>query len=100
MSISAIQGLAGQAAMRAATGPASAAPHESMSFAAAMHGAVNDAALAVRQGEAAAAGAITGSVPVDEAVSRIMEAERTFQAALAVRDKIVAAWMDLSRMQI
>ena len=58
------------------------------------------AAETLRAGESAAAGAMTGEVSAREAVDRVMEAERTLRAAVAVRDKLVSGWLDISRMQI
>lgn len=54
----------------------------------------------LRAAETAASGAMTGEVPTREAVDRVMEAERTLRAAVAVRDKLVSGWLDVSRMQI
>ena len=50
--------------------------------------------------EAQAAGALTGETGTRQAVDAVMEAERTMRTAVAVRDKLVAAWLDLSRMSI
>jgi flagellar hook-basal body complex protein FliE len=54
----------------------------------------------VRQAEADAIGGIDGSVPVYKAVESVMNAERSLSAAVAIRDKIVGAYLELSRMQI
>lgn len=54
----------------------------------------------MRQGEAAALGGISGSLPLQTVVDRVMAAERTLQATLAVRDKAVTAYLEISRMQI
>jgi flagellar hook-basal body complex protein FliE len=54
----------------------------------------------LEQGEAAAIAGIQGSLPVQQAVERIMDAERTLQAVVAVRDKLVGAYLEISRMQI
>ncbi len=59
-----------------------------------------DAVSAVRQGEAAALAGIQGSLPLQTVVERVMAAERTLQAALAVRDKAVSSYLEISRMQI
>lgn len=58
------------------------------------------AATALRAGEGAALGAIQGGVPLQSVVERVMAAERTLQAALAVRDKAVTSYLEISRMQI
>jgi flagellar hook-basal body complex protein FliE len=54
----------------------------------------------VRSGEAAAVAGVQGSLPLQTVVERVMAAERTLQAALAVRDKAVGAYQEISRMQI
>ena len=54
----------------------------------------------LRAAETAGAGAMTGEIGTREAVDRVMEAERTLRAAVAVRDKLVAGWLDVSRMAI
>lgn len=59
-----------------------------------------EAATAVRQGEAAALAGIQGGAPLQIVVERVMAAERTLQAALAVRDKAVSSYLEISRMQI
>ena len=60
----------------------------------------SDTAGAVRQGEAAALAGVQGSLPLQTVVDRVMAAERTLQTALAVRDKVVSAYQEVSRMQI
>lgn len=59
-----------------------------------------EAATTLRQGEAAAIGGITGNLPLQTVVDRVMAAERTLQTTLAVRDKAVSAYLEISRMQI
>ena len=55
---------------------------------------------ALRTGEATAIAAIEGKVTTQQAVMATMEAEKSLQAALAIRDKIVNAFLEISRMQI
>ncbi len=55
---------------------------------------------ALRTGEATAIAAIEGKVSAQQAVMAAMEAEKALQAALAIRDKIVSAFLEISRMQI
>ena len=81
---------------------AGAAPAASSgaSFSDALKQAMSSTVNAVAQGEAAALGGIQGTVPLQTVAERVMEAERTMQAAIAVRDKIVSAYLDISKMQI
>ena len=59
-----------------------------------------ETASTLRQGEAAALSGITGGLPLQTVVDRVMAAERTLQTAIAVRDKVVSAYLEISRMQI
>ncbi|MGB9143856.1 MAG: flagellar hook-basal body complex protein FliE [Aestuariivirga sp.] len=54
----------------------------------------------LRAGESTAIAAIEGKVSAQQAVMATMEAEKSLQAALAIRDKIVSAFLEISRMQI
>ena len=55
---------------------------------------------ALRTGESTAIAAIEGKATTQQAVMATMEAEKSLQAALAIRDKIVSAFLEISRMQI
>ncbi len=59
-----------------------------------------DAARSLRGAEAAAIGGIEGTVPLQTVVESVMAAERTLQASVAIRDKIVSSYLEISRMQI
>jgi flagellar hook-basal body complex protein FliE len=54
----------------------------------------------IRAGEAAALAGIQGKASVQQVVQAVMSAEETLQAAIAIRDKVVAAYQELSRMAI
>lgn len=54
----------------------------------------------LRGGEAAAISGLRGQMPVQDVVEAVMSAERSLQTALALRDKTVAAYQEISRMQI
>lgn len=54
----------------------------------------------LKHGEAAAIAGIQGTMPVQQVVEQVMEAERTLQASLAIRDKLVSSFLEISRMQI
>lgn len=69
-------------------------------FAAALAGAARDMAATMRAAETAAMDGIAGRAGVQDVVEAVMSAERTLQAALAIRDKVVSAWLDVSRMPI
>ena len=44
--------------------------------------------------------ALQGKASLQQVVDAVTGAEQTLQTALAVRDKAVAAWLDISRMTI
>ena len=54
----------------------------------------------IQNGESTAISAIQGKTSIQNAVMATMEAEQSLQAALAIRDKIVSAFLEISRMQI
>jgi flagellar hook-basal body complex protein FliE len=54
----------------------------------------------LQNGEQTAIAAIQGKTSIQNAVMATMEAEQSFQAALAIRDKVVSAFLEISRMQI
>jgi flagellar hook-basal body complex protein FliE len=54
----------------------------------------------LRNGESTAIAAIEGKATTQQAVMATMQAEQSLQAALAVRDKIVSAFLEISRMQV
>jgi flagellar hook-basal body complex protein FliE len=61
---------------------------------------VSSAVGAVKTGEAAAIQGLQGSMPPFQVVESIMNAQRTLQAALAIRDKAVSAYQEITRMPI
>ena len=54
----------------------------------------------MRAGENAAIAGITGELPLQQTIEKVLSAERSLSAAVAIRDKIVNAYLELSRMQI
>ena len=83
-----------------AAGPASTGTAASGDFANLLGRLASDTAGALQAGEAAALAGVQGSLPLQTVVEQVMAAERTLQAALAVRDKAVSAYLEISRMQI
>ena len=60
----------------------------------------SEAALVLKAGESAAIQGVRGQMGTQEVVEAVMAAEQTLQTAIAVRDKVVAAYLELSRMAI
>ena len=51
-----------------------------------------------RNAETTSVAGIQGSASVQQVVEAVMSAEQTLQAAVAIRDKVVAAYLEISRM--
>lgn len=69
-------------------------------FASMLAGFAKQSLNTMRQGEQAAVAGISGAAPIQEVVDKVMAAEQALQSSLAVRDKVVAAWLEISRMTI
>jgi flagellar hook-basal body complex protein FliE len=69
-------------------------------FASVLAQVASDGLQTMRAGEAAALGGLQGKSSVQEVVQAVMSAEQSLQAALAIRDKVVAAYQEISRMAI
>lgn len=54
----------------------------------------------IKSAEVHSIAALTGEADVREVASAVMAAEQTLQLSMSVRDKIVSAFLELSRMQI
>jgi flagellar hook-basal body complex protein FliE len=54
----------------------------------------------IKAGEAATLQAITGKPDMTQVVTAVSNAEVTLQAAVAVRDKVIQAYLDVIRMPI
>lgn len=54
----------------------------------------------IKDGETVAMDGLAGRAGIQDVVESVMAAERSFSTALAVRDKIVSAYLELSRMTV
>jgi flagellar hook-basal body complex protein FliE len=89
------------AAYRAADALPQAAPASSGGgFGAALARAVEQAVEVGREADAATSRALTGEGSVTDVVLAVGRAEVTLQTAVAVRDRVVAAYQDVMRMPI
>jgi len=59
-----------------------------------------DTAGTLKAGEATALAGINGKASTNQVVQAVMTAEQTLQAAIAIRDKVVTAFLEIGRMQI
>ena len=97
--LSALSGL-GAAAPVAPSGPANAAAVTGPSFADVLAEMTGNPMEALKSGEATAIAGIQGKVSVQQVVQSIMSAEESLQTAIAIRDKVVSAYQEVSRMAI
>ena len=83
------------------TGPTAAqGTGTQVSFASLLGDMASDMAAAVRQSEAKSFEAIQGKASTREVVDAVMQAEQALQTAVAIRDKVVTAYLEVARMQI
>ncbi|MEQ1715891.1 MAG: flagellar hook-basal body complex protein FliE [Hyphomicrobium sp.] len=61
---------------------------------------LKQAVSTVGQGEAVAMSGLQGKAPVQNVVEAIMQTEQTLHTMVAIRDKVVGAYLEISRMQI
>jgi flagellar hook-basal body complex protein FliE len=54
----------------------------------------------IQAGETAAISGLQGKASVQQVVDAVMSAEQTLQTAVAIRDKVIAAYQDITRMAI
>lgn len=85
-----------------ATGQAGATFKVSLNdgFADILANAAQQAGGNLQRAEAVSAAALKGEADTREVVDAVMSAEQTLQAAIAIRDKIVTAYLEISRMAI
>ena len=91
-------GAVGRSLEVGATGATSAT--EGTSFVEALGKAFNDSIATVQAGEASAIQGLQGGMEPYKVVDSIMGAQRTLQSMLAIRDKAVTAYQEISRMAI
>lgn len=81
----------------AAAGAAQAAGND---FSAVMAQVASEAMTDLKSAETVSIDGVNGRASTQAVVEAVMNAERTLQTAVAVRDKVVAAYLELSRMAI
>jgi flagellar hook-basal body complex protein FliE len=70
------------------------------SFAQTLGEVINNGIGVMQAGEAAAIQGLQGTAPPFKVVEAIMDAQRTLQQTLSIRDKAVSAYQEISRMTI
>jgi flagellar hook-basal body complex protein FliE len=98
--VSGVGGIAGTSDIaRSSSAIAPAAP-SAIGFDGVLEQVAADAIGSLKAGEAASISSIQGKVSAQSVVEAVMSAERTLQMAVAVRDKVVQAYQEVSRMAI
>lgn len=69
-------------------------------FAAMLGEAIAGVGQKLREAEAVSIAGIRGMASTQDVVEAVVKAEQGLQAAIAIRDKIVSAYMEISRMSI
>ena len=62
--------------------------------------AITDFGNKLRQAEAVSIGGVKGTSSMQDVVEHVMSAEQSLQAVIAVRDKVISAYQEISRMAI
>lgn len=82
------------------SGGSSATSQAGASFASLISGAASNTVGALQGAEQLAVKAMSGDVQTRDVVDAVMSAEQSLQAAIAIRDKIITAYIEISRMAI
>ena len=99
--IAGLAALSGLAASLGAAAPQAPAPSSGgVSFEEALGRAMSSAVETLKAGEATAIQGVEGAAAPMRVVESVMDAQRSLQSVLAIRDKLVSAWQDISRMSI
>lgn len=69
-------------------------------FATLLGNAISEFGLKMRQAEAVSIGGVKGTASLQDVVEHVMSAEQSLQAVIAVRDKVISAYQEISRMAI
>ncbi len=59
-----------------------------------------EAISTLKQGEQTAVAGVRGQATTQQVVEAVMASEQTLQAGIAIRDKVVSAYLEISRMTI
>ena len=81
-------------------GTAGAAAGAPATFAEALNRAATRTVDTLEAAEKVSLQALTGGADTRQVADAVMDAQQALQTTIAIRDKIVSAWLDVSRMQI
>ncbi len=97
---SALSSLAPSLGATASSTAASTAASAGGDFSSVMAQVTGDAAHKLKAAEAASISGIEGKASTQDVVQSVMSAQESLQTALAIRDKSVSAFQEISRMAI
>lgn len=92
--------IGGAAGAASPASPPTAASSQTTSFADTLADMAKDAVTTIKGGEATAMAGMQGKASLQQVVEAVMQAEQTLHTVVAVRDKVVGAYLEISRMQI
>lgn len=92
-------GAAGSVATVSTAAP-TVSPVAGSDFASVLASIAGDARHSLQAGETAAISGLTGKMPLQQVVGAVMAAEQSLTVAIAVRDKAISAYTEVSRMSI
>lgn len=98
--IDAVSAFASAARTIATASPAATRAPAATGLAEAFDNAVRQAGERLHAAEGISLKALSGEATARETVDAVLAAERTLSVAIAVRDKAVSAWLEISRMAI
>jgi len=90
----------GATARSAATVEAPATSGSGPSFAEMLGHIIANGVNTIQAGESAAIQGLTSAAPPFKVVEAVMSAQRTLQEGLSIRDKVVSAYQEISRMAL
>ena len=76
------------------------APTQSADFGSVLAGFAVDTVQQLKGAEATAVAGVEGRASVQQVVEAVMGAEQQLQAAIAIRDKVISAYLEISRTAI
>lgn len=99
--VSSVAADVGVSALNGVTAKAKVAPAaDGVSFSDVLDKLTTDVVDRLKSSEATSIAAVQHKASVQQVVDQVMAAERTLQTAIAVRDKAVSAYQEISRMSI
>lgn len=91
---------AGASSAVARVGGSSVASGAEQDFATVFDKLLNDSIGTLKAAEVTSIKGVKGQASVQEVVEAVMAAEQTLQGGIAIRDKVVSAYLEISRMAI